>query len=84
MRSKDIPIACRIVNLIKMVRTIGTLFPGNKIELPGEKPATCLAAPCQNGQRYSGQSSQPVPWNFSPARKIWRHTREHWIIPAYP
>jgi len=34
----------RVVNLIKAVREIGALLPGDKVKLIGEKPATYLGA----------------------------------------
>jgi hypothetical protein len=42
--NKDKPKAQRIVNLIKSVRKLGTIFPGDKIKMIGEKPATYLGA----------------------------------------
>ena len=44
MFNKDKPKAQRIVNLIKSVRKLGTIFPGDKIKMIGEKPATYLGA----------------------------------------
>jgi hypothetical protein len=40
--SKDKPRAERIVSLIKVVRQLDTLFPGDKIKVDGEKPSTYL------------------------------------------
>ncbi len=34
----------RIVNLIKAVREIGAILPGDKVKLIGEKPATYVGA----------------------------------------
>jgi hypothetical protein len=42
--NKDIPKAQRIVTLIRAVREIGTLLPGDQIKMIGEKPATYLGA----------------------------------------
>jgi hypothetical protein len=34
----------RVLNLIKAVRQIGALLPGDKVSLAGEKPATYIGA----------------------------------------
>lgn len=38
--SKDKPRTERIVSLIKVVRQLDTLFPGDKIKVDGERPST--------------------------------------------
>jgi hypothetical protein len=44
MQIKDKPQGQRIINLIRAVRQIGAILPGDKVELLGEKPATYLGS----------------------------------------
>jgi hypothetical protein len=44
MLIKDKPEGQRIINLIRAVRQIGTILPGDKVEMIGEKPATYLGS----------------------------------------
>jgi hypothetical protein len=44
MLIKDKPQGQRIINLIRAVRQIGTILPGDKVDMVGEKPATYLGS----------------------------------------
>jgi hypothetical protein len=44
LRNKDKPKAQRILNLIRALRELNSILPGDKVKLPGEKPATYLGA----------------------------------------
>jgi hypothetical protein len=51
----------RIVNLIKSVRQLGTIFPGDKIKVIGEKPATYLGALEEGDIQVDNTHCTPLP-----------------------